>query len=283
MQVLTWNIQYGLGVDGSVDLRRIARRSLALGRGAPPDVICYQEVAVGYPELDGGLGADQPALLAAALPEYRALFRAAIDRPEGGRRFGNMVLSRLPVHDVAAHILPEPPAPDTKTMRRLAIEASIGTPRGPLRIVTTHLAYHDEAQRAVQTARLRALYAEATARQHRPGAAPPDGPYVPAPAAEATVLCGDFNLLPDADPYLALQAPFDDGTPALVDAWRARYGDRPHDPTCGLFDREQWDEGPHCRDYFFVTPDLAARTVDLVVDLETDASDHQPLLLVLRD
>jgi endonuclease/exonuclease/phosphatase family metal-dependent hydrolase len=52
---------------------------------------------------------------------------------------------------------------------------------------------------------------------------------------------------------------------------------------CGLFDREQWDEGPHCRDYFFVTPDLAARTVDLVVDLETDASDHQPLLLVLRD
>ncbi len=47
MQILSWNIQFGKGVDGAVDLGRIARRSLEFGRVAPPDVICFQEVAVG--------------------------------------------------------------------------------------------------------------------------------------------------------------------------------------------------------------------------------------------
>jgi endonuclease/exonuclease/phosphatase family metal-dependent hydrolase len=168
-------------------------------------------------------------------------------------------------------------------MRRLAIEATVAAPAGPLRIVTAHLAYHDEVQRAAQTARLRQLHAEAAARQRQPGAALPDGPYAAVPAAEAALLCGDFNFLPDDDPYRALLAPHADGTPALIDAWRAHHGDRPHDPTCGVFDREQWPQGPHCRDFFFVTPDRAARVVDVVVDLETDASDHQPVLLILCD
>ena len=281
MQILTWNIQFAKGVDGRVDPERIARHSLALGRGQPPDVICYQEVVDGYPEIGGG--ADQPAALAAALPDYLPLFRAAVDRPAAGRRFGNMVLSRHPVHDIAAHILPEPPAPGRKTMRRAAIEATVTAPWGALTIVATHLAYHDERQRAVQAARLRGLYAEAMARRRRPGAAPPDGPFAPAPAATGWLICGDFNLLPDRPEYTALLAPFDDGTPALVDAWRIGHGDRPHHPTCGVHDREQWPAGPDCRDYFLVSPDLAERVVDVVVDAESDASDHQPVLLVLRD
>ena len=283
MQVLTWNIQFGKGVDGRVDLERIARKSLAMGRAAPPEVICYQEVARGYPELDGGAGADQPDILAAALPGYRPLYRAAVDRPEDGRGFGNMVLSRRPVHDAALHLLPEPPAPGRKTMRRLAFEVTLAAPWGPLTAVATHLAYHDEGQRAAQAGCLRAIYAEAAAQRRRPGAAVPDGPFRPAPASDNWLICGDFNFLPDAPPYAALTARFDDATPALADAWRIAHGDRPHAHTCGVHDHVQWPEGPHCRDYFFVSPALGERVVELVVDPDCDASDHQPVLLVLRD
>jgi endonuclease/exonuclease/phosphatase family metal-dependent hydrolase len=41
--------------------------------------------------------------------------------------------------------------------------------------------------------------------------------------------------------------------------------------------------GGHCRDYFAVTADVAARVVSVEMDAATDASDHQPLRLVLRD
>jgi exonuclease III len=41
--------------------------------------------------------------------------------------------------------------------------------------------------------------------------------------------------------------------------------------------------GGHCRDYFAVTAEVARRVESLQIDLATDASDHQPLLLTLRD
>jgi exonuclease III len=39
--------------------------------------------------------------------------------------------------------------------------------------------------------------------------------------------------------------------------------------------------GGHCRDYFALTPDVAQRVVSLEMNAATDASDHQPLRLVL--
>ena len=69
----------------------------------------------------------------------------------------------------------------------------------------------------------------------------------------------------------------------LHDAWRVCHDKRPHDPTCGLFDHQQWPEGGHCRDYFFVTSDLAARVESVDVALDTTASDHQPVRLLLKD
>ena len=71
--------------------------------------------------------------------------------------------------------------------------------------------------------------------------------------------------------------------PAYRDAWEVRHPGRPHDPTLGLFDKEQWPEPPFCCDFIFVTEDLAPRVEQVAVDATTDASDHQPVLLVLRD
>ena len=91
------------------------------------------------------------------------------------------------------------------------------------------------------------------------------------------MLCGDFNLAPDDAEYQALFAE------PLRDAWRELRKAEKHPPSTGLHDRAQWPMGGHCRDYFAVTADVARRIMALEMDDATDASDHQPLRLVLRD
>jgi len=282
-RILTWNIQWGLGLDGRVDLRRIAVVVKAMG---DPDVLCLQEVGRHMPGA-GGADADQAEALTALFPDMEPVFGAAVERAGAdGRprqRFGNLVLSRLPVLQVFRHPLPQPPDGAVKHMARQATEATVAAPFGPLRVVTTHMEYHSEGQRLAQAARLRDLHAEIAGNERTPGAQPADGPYAAPPRPAACVLCGDFNMVPDDAVYAALTAPFADGTPPLVDAWRHARPGRPHAATCGIFDAEQWPQGPHCRDFLFVTPDVAARIAAVEVNPDTDASDHQPVLLTLDD
>ena len=272
--ILTWNIQCGLGCDGVFDLARIARVIRAMGDS---DVLCLQEVARNDPAF--GDGADQVARLQALFPEYEAFFGAGLDRRgEGGRRreFGNLLLSRLPVLQVFRHLLPHPAEGGIKHMQRQAIEAVVATAAGPLRVVTTHLEYFSAAHRAAQIERLRQLQAEAADNVARP-AKPAASPYDPVPRPAALVLCGDLNVQPHEAEYGQLFAP------PLADAWRVVRGDEPHPPSTGLFDRRQWPMGGHCRDYFAVTADVAQRVAAVDMDAATDASDHQPLRLRLRD
>ena len=69
--LITWNIQWGRGCDGVVDLKRIVDTARAL---ADFDVLCLQEVARNWPGLAGGAGEDQPALLAQLLPGFTPVF-----------------------------------------------------------------------------------------------------------------------------------------------------------------------------------------------------------------
>lgn len=283
MRIVTWNIQSGLGVDGLVDLGRIARTVSAL---ADADVICLQEVARHMPEPDGRGVTDQVADLTAFFPDHTSVFGSALDRAGPGsrrRQFGNLLLARLPLLQIFRHLLPQPAEAGAKHMVRQATEVVVAAAAGPLRIVTTHLEYHSEAQRLAQAERLRALHQEVCDNLRDPPLALDSGPYAIAPRPATTVLCGDFNLAPDDPIYARLLAPFERGAPRLVDAWWHAHPGRPHDPTCGVFDRVQWPEGPHCRDYFFVTEDLSDRVAAVVVDTETGASDHQPLCLELSD
>ncbi len=75
-----------------------------------------------------------------------------------------------------------------------------------------------------------------------------------------------------------MMAPFADGTPRFCDAWVLKHQDRLHDPTIGVFDREQWPEA-FCCDFIYVSEDIAPKVRGLRVDLRTEASDHQPVLL----
>jgi exonuclease III len=48
-----------------------------------------------------------------------------------------------------------------------------------------------------------------------------------------------------------------------------------------LHDVKQWPDGPHCRDFFFITNDLVDTVQKIEVNTETAASDHQPVWLEL--
>ena len=142
MKLLSWNIQWGRGIDGRVDLARILQTMRQLGDF---DVICLQEVAVNFPGLPGSRGEDQVAELSAGLPGYTVIYGAATDVPDrrGGRsQFGNAIFSRLPVGQVWRHLLPWPTEPDMPSMQRVLVEAVITADLGPLRVLTTHLEHY---------------------------------------------------------------------------------------------------------------------------------------------
>jgi endonuclease/exonuclease/phosphatase family metal-dependent hydrolase len=282
MKLITWNIQWGRGADGRVDLDRIVADAR---RVADFDVLCLQEVSSGYAELQGCDGSDQFSGLARRLPAYTAIRGVATDtlHPDGGRRqFGNMIFSRFPVLQVFPHLLPWPVDPGVPAMQRLALEVTLDTPLGSVRVTTTHLEYYSANQRASQVERLRALHQEAVshARGPRPGALA-EGPFCYVPRAAASILTGDFNCLPESRDRARLLEPMNDGVPAYRDAWELLRPGQAHAPTVGLYDKLQWPGLPFTFDFIFVSADLAPRLHDIVVDPLSSASDHQPVLLVV--
>lgn len=281
--IITWNIQCGRGVDGRVDLMRTAD---VIKNMADADVICLQEVARFDPELDGGKGADQVTVLSTFFPDHEAVFGPAFDRKNGDsrhrRQFGNLIMSRLPIIQVFYHQLPQPaPPPPCKHMPRQALEVVVEANDGPLRVTTTHLEFHSVEQRLSQAGRLCEIQTETLSNLLYAQTAPSSGPYAAVPRPARGILCGDFNSAPDDTVYQTLTAPI--STPySYQDAWQTIHGETPHAPTCGIFDHKQWPQGPHCRDYFFVTDEVAGIVSDVQVQEETDASDHQPVLLNLE-
>ncbi len=282
MKLITWNIQWGCGIDGKVDLDRIVSHARKL---ADFDVLCLQEVAAAYTDLSGCDGGDQFQGLAERLPAYTALAGVATDtpHPDGRRRtFGNMIFSRLPVLQVFRHLLPWPADGGVTSMQRIALEANLRTSFGLVRVTTTHLEYYSSRQRAAQIERLRELHREAVchAKVERPGD-PSEGPFSFVPRAAASILTGDFNCLADSAEHQRLLAPMDAATPPYRDAWEITHPGTPHAPTVGMHDKKQWPGPPFTFDFVFVSEDLMPRVKEIRSDPTTEASDHQPLLLVL--
>jgi endonuclease/exonuclease/phosphatase family metal-dependent hydrolase len=279
MRLITWNIQWGKGCDGRVDLARIVSVARAF---ADADVFCFQEVSDNFSKLDGG--DDQPRILAELLPEHRPVFRPAVETvDEGGRvhRFGNMTLSRLPMMQIANHLLPWPGAASVRSMRRQALDVTVRTTFGPLRIVNTHLEFHSAAQREAQIYRLLDLQEEASTGP-KASASKHVEPYGAQTLAASSLVCGDFNF-DVSDPQHALLQQSQRPGLNYRDAWLTCHPGGPRAPTCGIFDRQQWPDGPDCRDFIFVSDDLLPRVQRVEVDQVTDASDHQPVLIELAD
>jgi endonuclease/exonuclease/phosphatase family metal-dependent hydrolase len=282
MKLLTWNIQWGRGMDGRVDLQRILSGIRAMGEF---DVIAMQEVAVNFPGLPGSHGEDEMAILSDGLPGYTAIYGVATDLPDGqgGRRqFGNALFSRLPVQQVFRHLLPWPGDPVVPSMQRILVEAVVEAAFGPLRIMTTHLEYYSSIQRDAQIDAIRRLHADACAqgRHPRPGEDEAGGPFEVWPRPASAILCGDMNFPAEAPARVRLISPFDDGSPALVDSWAALNPGQTHPPTAGIR-KVDWLDRPACYDFVFLTEDLVPRLKSYRVNLETTASDHQPVWIEL--
>jgi endonuclease/exonuclease/phosphatase family metal-dependent hydrolase len=282
MRLLTWNIQWGRGMDGRVDLTRTLAEIRAMGEF---DVIALQEVAVNFPGLPGSLGEDGMAELSAGLHGYTPIYGIATDLPDGKgdrRLFGNALFSRLPVQQVFRHLLPWPSDPAVPSMQRVLLEAVVEAGFGPLRVMTTHLEYYSEPVRAAQIDAIRRIHADACAhgRQPRPGEGEDGGPFEVWPRPASAILCGDMNFPAEAPARSRLLAPFGDGTPAFADAWEVSHPGRPHAPTVGIH-KVDWLDRPSCYDFVFLTGDLAPRLHELRVNAETSASDHQPVWIEL--
>jgi endonuclease/exonuclease/phosphatase family metal-dependent hydrolase len=283
MRLMTWNIQWGRGCDGRVDLARIAR---VARETADLDVLCLQEVAVNFPGLPGSAGEDQVHRLCDAFPGYQAVYGVATDLPDGkgGRSyFGNLILSRLPVLQVFRHLLPWPSDPTAASMQRVCVEAVVETRYGPVRVMTTHLEYYSAKQRMAQIDALRNLHRQAAAHARNPRPASEGNPsFAVLPRGASAIICGDFNFKPTDTEHALMTWTFADDTPALVDAWLACHYDADHDHTVGLHGCE-WPDSPYCCDFVFLSDDLLPHLRGVRVNQDTDASDHQPVVLELAE
>lgn len=283
MKILSWNVQWCRGIDGRVDPARIVGEAKRI---ADFDVLCLQEIADHFPDtrLAGNDDSNQFDAIAALLPGYIAISGIAVEHPgDNGRRrrFGNMILSRLPVQQSYRWLLPFPQQAATAGMPRIAIEAVITAPFGDIRVVTTHLEWYSLVQRTAQVDELRRIYADGYAHARAAEITMSDGgPFQSYLRPRATVICGDFNLEHTSDLHARMVAPIDADTPALVDVWdRLRPGE-PYPATFCIYNR-MGDYGElHC-DFFFVSPETMARVDSFFVDQLTQASDHQPIVLTL--
>lgn len=274
MQVVSYNIQWGKGRDGRIDLDRIA----ASVKNA--DIIALQEVERWWREQDYP---DQPARLADLFPGFDWVYGPAVslrgDIPARRRQLGNMILSRWPISSTRTLPLPARPVFGHMNDEQAMTEAVILGPDGPLRVYNTHLNYLDQGQRLDQIGRLMAFIAEAPERggpitsPGKPIPGPedewivlPDSELPPMP--EAAILMGDFNLSPDSEEYRVLTGRFRDALEGYPDFDAVTF------PGGGT-------ESPQRLDYVFLTPDLTGRILHSWVDATADGSDHQPVWLEL--
>ncbi len=288
MKCVTYNIQYGIGLDGRYDLGRIADAV----RGA--DVIALQEVSRNNPQ-NGGR--DMVAELTALLPDYFFVFGApfcadmgsAVENGKAVNRhfqFGNMVLSKTPIVASRTLLLPRMRTYDRLNFQRGATEALLMAPFGPLRVYSVHLDHTSPAERIAQ---VRFLVDAALAYPQNGGAltGTSEMHFPEPPHPDAFVLMGDFNLEPGKEEYRAITGspdvefglvrraglPVDAATlvPGAAEG-RITWIDprRPDDPA-----------RRRCLDYHFVHASLAPRVKGHSIDEAAVGSDHRPVWLEL--
>lgn len=284
MKILTWNVQWFKGLDDVVDMARVIKHAQSM---ADFDAICMQEVSVHYKELTGTAEPDQIKELRTLLPGFEVVFSPAVDELStcrGFRRqFGNVIASRVPILQIQHFALPHPPVEGTEpkpSMPRIALECTLQASWGPLRLMTTHLEYYNEAARHAQARALRELHLQSCALAIRPPKPQLGSPYETKPYTTDALLCGDFNFEYESAEHRAIVAP--DKLGMWVNSWDFLHPGEPYPATFRIFDRTYGPEPVGC-DFFFVSPSLGKRVKSLMVDQQTQASDHQPVVITLQD
>jgi len=275
MRILSWNVQYGKSSDGNADFSRSLQYIKSLGDF---DVICLQELARNMSVYCMPGQSDHLQMTQQFFKEHQAVWGSGFSWPaedgDGDHRqeFGNISLVKSGLLDFRVHQLPRPATPGKQQMQRIAVETVVDSAMGPVSILNTHLAFHDDAENQQQVKHLYHLEQERAAN-HREPKRVGSGTYQAGFPASARMLCGDFNFTPDTPQY---RYQLDMG---WADAWQIRNGDGAHPSTCGISDAVQWPQGGHCRDFFWLSPELQSLEVEISVDTDTNLSDHQPVML----
>ncbi|MBA3976461.1 MAG: endonuclease [Candidatus Solibacter sp.] len=178
VRVLSYNIRHGEGIDGRIDLPRIA----AIIKSVDPDVVALQEVDI-RTRRSGGV--DQ-LLELARLTGLQPVFGRTI--PHQGGLYGNAVLSRLPVNGFFNHVLP---GKEPRGVVQAMFDPLPAASGAAFDLLCTHLDLN-EPDRLAAVARIGRI------ANDRPEARP-------------MVLAGDMNAVPGSKP---IQALLNDWTPA---------------------------------------------------------------------
>lgn len=281
MKFASFNVQYGIGLDGQYNAARIVEAV----RDA--DVIAMQEVTRNF----GRNGdADLPEVFAGLLPDFYHAFGAGMITNAGsavvdGRmrmrfcEFGNMILSRHPVLAIRNILLPRSRTYDRLNLQRSALECLIDAPGGPIRVYSVHLDHRSPAERVMQIEFLKARLANYALEG---GAVTGGGEFGfrDLPHTADYVVMGDFNMMPEQPDYVAMVGPKD------LYYGRTANALSPIDALDRLGKRQDgdytWQEPgqPEVRqylDYCFVSGSLAGRLRDGWVDVGCVASDHKPV------
>ena len=241
VRVLVYNIHAGWDASGNDNLDRVAQ----VIRTARADVVLLQEVD----RLTTRSGrVDQVARLAAATL-LRPAFGKTLDYQGGA--YGIAILSRWPIARDSLHHLPVTP-PQQRAggshEPRGVLHAVVRSPYGDLHVFNTHLDASADDHYRLQEARIATQLAEA------------------AKASGPTLLGGDLNATPESAVLSLLRSR------GWVDRWTAcRRGNAEgrtypaHDPVRRI-------------DYLLADTRWSCREA---VVLESDASDHRPVLYVL--
>jgi endonuclease/exonuclease/phosphatase family metal-dependent hydrolase len=185
LTVMSYNIHHGAGVDGVLDLERIA----VLIEKSGADVIGLQEVDRHWSERSNWV--DQPAWFAKRLKMHYG-YAANLDLPplnpgEPNRQYGTAILSRYPLKDFTNTLLPKYP---TGEQRGLAV-ATVTVRGAELRFANTHLTHNNNAERLEQAQKMVSLLGT---------------------SKTPTLLVGDLNARPDTPEIKTL-------TTLLTDTW----------------------------------------------------------------
>lgn len=230
VRVLSWNVRYGQ--DYATGAPEVAEVADAI-EAADPDVVLLQEVGRGWP-IGGGVD----------LLEWlsRRLAMRYEWAPAANGQFGNALLTRLPVSDVATARLPYGQGP----MERSYVAATLRLDGGrALRVIGTHLQHRKEntATRLAQSEALLAAW---------------DG-------APRTVVAGDFNFWP---------------TWPEARRWAGAGFVSAQDVTGHSGEFTSPTDDPDNRvDWIFGTPDLTFSDFAILTGVTT--SDHFPLVVTV--
>jgi len=146
LKVLSYNIHHGEGVDGQLDLPRIAK----VINSVRPDLVALQEVD--HTATRTG-SVDQPKELA-RLTELQVVFGANIDL-QGGH-YGNAILSRFPISKHANHLLPNLDNGEQRGVLSAHIQLNDAQ---SLRLLATHFDHRrDDRERVASAAAIKQLF-----------------------------------------------------------------------------------------------------------------------------